>query len=163
VAQHLSDLRQRRAGAQHLGRQRVPEPVRTAARQPGPVASPTHDLANRFRRQLPVRPPHRHEHRPRRATGTALGHPLGKRLPGRDRQWEPLDTAALTADRNLAGPPVNVVQLQAGGLGAAQPEPGQQRQDRVIAAADGRVPITTGQQPLDLGRRHPTRQRGQPP
>jgi hypothetical protein len=53
--------------------------------------------------------------------------------------------------------------LQAGGLGAAQPEPGQQRQDRVIAAADGRVPITTGQQPLDLGRRHPTRQRGQPP
>jgi hypothetical protein len=163
MPQHLPDLRQRRAGPQHLGRQRVAQPVRSPPRQPGPVAGPAHDLADRLRRQLPVRPPHGHEHCPRRAAGTAVGQPLGKRLPSRGRQREPLDAAALARDRDLADPPVNIAQLKAGDLGAAQPKPRQKRQDRVIAAAHERRAVAAGQQPLDLGRRHPAGQRGQPP
>ena len=42
---------------------------------------------------------------------------------------------------------------QPGCLRAAQPEPRQQRQDRIIAQAGRRIPVTAGQQPLDLGRR----------
>ena len=45
------------------------------------------------------------------ATRTAVARPSAMRraLPGRDRQREPLDTAALTGDRDLAGPPVDGV------------------------------------------------------
>ena len=56
MPEHLADLGQRRSGAQHLGRQRVAEPVRAASLEPGMAAGPAHDLADRGRRQLPVRP-----------------------------------------------------------------------------------------------------------
>ena len=131
--------------------------------QTRPVAGPAHDSPDRLRRQLPVRPPHRHEHRPRLAPGTAAGQPASQSLPGQDRKREPLGAAALARDREFPGPPVDVSKLQAGGLRAAQAEPGQQRQDRVITQADCRLPLAAGQQPLDLGRRQAARQPGQPP
>jgi hypothetical protein len=43
AAENQADLGQRRADAQHLGRQRVPEPVRAPALQPRPVAGAAYD------------------------------------------------------------------------------------------------------------------------
>jgi predicted ester cyclase len=76
--------------------------------------------------------------------------PGGQGLPGRGRQREPLGPAALAGDRDLAGPPVDVAELQPGGLGASQAQPGQQRQDRVVPQAHCRVPVAAVQQPADL-------------
>jgi hypothetical protein len=121
VAENLADLGQGSAGAQHLGRQRVPEPVGAPPLQPGPVAGPAHDGADRLGRQLPVGPPHGHEHRPCLALRPAVRQPGGERLPGRGRQGKPLGAAALAHDRDLACPPADVAELQARGFRAAQP------------------------------------------
>lgn len=109
--------------------------------------------------QLPVRPPHRHEHRPRTALRTSLRQPAGDCLAGRRRQREPLGAAALARHRDLPGPPLDVLQLQARGFRATQPEAGQQRQDRVITQSDRCPAIAAGQQPLDIGRGQSPRQR----
>ena len=50
IAQHLADLGQAAAGAQHLGRRRVPQTMRAHRRQP-PLASPAHDLRDSAWRQ----------------------------------------------------------------------------------------------------------------
>ncbi len=63
--------------------------------------------------------------------------PGGECLPGRGRQREPLGPAALARDRDLAGPPVDVAELQPAGLSTPQAEPSQQRQDRVVPQPAG--------------------------
>ena len=72
------DLGQRCSGPQHLGRQRVPEPVRSPPLQASPLAGPSHDGPDRLRCQRPVGPPDRHEHRPRLALRPPVLQPGGE-------------------------------------------------------------------------------------
>ena len=59
---------------------------------------------------------------------------------------------------NFAGPPVDVLEVQPGDLAAAQPQPGQQQQDHVVAPADRCRAITAIKQQPRLPGRNPARQ-----
>ena len=50
VTQHLTDLRQAPARAEHLGRGCVPQAVSAHHRQPRPLTGTTHDLGDSTRR-----------------------------------------------------------------------------------------------------------------
>jgi len=52
-------------------------------------------------------------------------------------QGEPFSPVPLAGDGDLAAVPVDVLQCQARDLADAQPEAGQQRQDRQVAEAQG--------------------------
>jgi hypothetical protein len=163
VPQHLPDLGQRRPGPQHLRRQRVPQPVRAHPGQPGPPASPAHDLADRRRRQPPVGGAGRAEHCHRIAARPARHQIGGDRLADLGGQRQPFEPAPLAADRHLAPLPVDVGQLQGGDLGAAQAKPRQHEQDRVVAAACHGAAVAAGQQPAYRRGIQATGQRRQPP
>ena len=75
------------------------------------------------------------------------------------RDREPIVPACLAAHEQITGPPVEIVELQAGDLDRAQPQPGEQHQHRVIPRAVKRRAVTAGQQRLDIGLRHRRRDR----
>jgi hypothetical protein len=51
------------------------------------------------------------------------------------RQGHPIVQQALTPNQNLAGPPVDVLELQRDHLPSTQAETGEQKKDRVVPAA----------------------------
>jgi hypothetical protein len=90
-------------------------------------------------------------------------------------QRQPVTAPALAADRDLAAPPVDVVQAEPGGFAGSQAHPGQQQQDRPVPAPGGGGRVAGVQHRLDLPglqrpgqpgqrvtgrRRHRARQRG---
>jgi hypothetical protein len=62
---------------------------------------------------------------------------------GRKRQ--DVRPAALAGDGQLAGPPAHVSQPQPGDFPAAQRQPRQGKDDRVVTAPAGALPVTCGQ------------------
>ena len=93
--------------------------------------------------------------------GPGTGQVRDQRLADVGRQRQPVLTASLSTDDDLAAAPVNVVQLQRGHLDRAQAEPGQQHQDRVVANADRPLAGSVVQQPLGIAWRHRRRHRGE--
>ena len=69
-----------------------------------------------------------------------------------------MSTSDIATNQQLPGSPVEIVKLERGQLAAAQPQPGQQHQDRIIATAHRGAAITTTQQPPHLPRRQPARE-----
>ena len=138
MPQHLPDLRQRRPGAQHVGGQRVSQPMRTHPRQARAATPLSHDAADRRRREPPIWLAHRSEHRPRLAVGPAIGQICHDRFPDIAGHREPIDPVALAPHRDLTGTPIQVAEPQVGGLGAAQSQPHQHDQDRVVTPTDHR-------------------------
>ena len=57
-----------------------------------------------------------------------------------------MSTSDIAPHQDLAAAPVDALEPHRGDLAAAQPEPHQQYQDRVIAASDRSPSITTRQQ-----------------
>jgi hypothetical protein len=98
LAQHLADLRERCALAEHLRRRGVPELVRTHARQPRPIARLAHDPPDRPWRQPPKRRGHAHKQRAALAPRAAaqIRH---DRFAEIDGQQQLVITAALPADQ----------------------------------------------------------------
>ena len=145
VAQHLADLRQRRALPEHLGRRGVPQPVRpdSAAARPGrtPRARPT-PTVHRFmpsRGAVTRKNSARHSHRGRRRRYDTSASPTST---GNGNTILP---AALAAHQQQPAPPVDVIEPQPSDLAGTQPQPRQQQQDRVVTPADQRAPIAAGQ------------------
>ena len=102
------------------------------------------------------------EHRPARRVPPVpqiAGHRLAH-VPG---QRERVSPAALAADRDLASPPVEVVEGQAGHVGRAQAQPTVLQEDSVVAAADLGGAVAAVQQRRHRRGVHPGRQPGQPP
>ena len=73
-----------------------------------------------------------------------------------------LQDALFAVHDDLARPPVDVIEAEAGDLAGAKPEPGQQEQDGPVTAALARPPVTAGHQALDLLDRRPAGQGGVP-
>jgi hypothetical protein len=73
-------------------------------------------------------------------------------------QRQPFLTAALAVDHELAGPPVDVIKRQAGDLAAAQPEPQQQDDQRIIASPQRPTAIAGVQQRSRIAPGDPARQ-----
>ena len=150
MPQHLPDLGQRRPGAQHLGGQRVPQLMRTPPLQPGTLARPGHDRADAVAGSCryglrTVTNTARASHRGRpRVSHAATASPAGAGNGSRSVRL-PLPVTVISPARQSMSS-----SCQPGGLASAQPQPGQQRQDRVVTQASRGLPVAAVQQPLDL-------------
>jgi hypothetical protein len=97
MAQHLADLGQAPASAQHLGRGRVPQTMRANRRHLGPPARTMHDLRDSTGRQTDIGCPHPREHEHRLAARTPTSKPARQRLTNVNRQRQTLLAAAFEA------------------------------------------------------------------
>ena len=143
VAQHLADLRQAPAGAEHLGRGGVPETVSADHRQPRPLAGVRARSPRPHRtRDRPCGARTLREHKHALAARTPASQPARQRLADISGQRQTLLAAALPADQQLARAPVDIRQPQRGDLAGTQPQPRQHRDDREIPPPDPRAPVT---------------------
>jgi hypothetical protein len=88
---------------------------------------------------------------------------VDQRLADISRERQPVGLCALAMNRQLAGPPIDVIQRHGRDLARPQPEPREQHQDREITTAHTGSAIAAGEQPRDLLALKPARQRAQPP
>ena len=111
-----------------------------------------------------MRGPRAEEHLPTRGHGgpgpVQVGH---ESLADVDRQREALVPIALPHHGDLAAAPVDVLQPQRGHLTGAEPQPGQQRQDRPVTLSDRGSGVAGAQQHRGLFGRQVLRQPGQFP
>ena len=56
----------------------------------------------------------------------------------------------LTSNEDLAGPPVNVIELESNDLTSAKTETGEQEKNRVVAAAGRRLAVAGSQHTFDF-------------
>ena len=82
--------------------------------------------------------------------GTAVAQISDDRRADVGGQRQPVAAAALAADRDLAAPPVDVVQAEPGDLPGPQAHPGQHQQDRPVPAPGRGGRVAGVQHRLDL-------------
>ena len=133
MPQHLPDPHDRHPGLDHLARRRVAQPVRADLRDPGAPARAADRRGDRPGRDRRIRSPGLQEHLPPIARRPPAPQVRGDRLAHISRQRQPVLATALAADHELTSAPVDVIKRQAGDLAAAQPQPQQQDDQRVIA------------------------------
>jgi hypothetical protein len=56
----------------------------------------------------------------------------------------------LTSNQDLAGPPVNIIQLKRNNFPSAETETGEQEKNRVVAAASRGLTVAAAQHPIDF-------------
>src|SRR5690349_16828562 len=84
---------------------------------------------------------HANKHPPRFACGTIQAQIRTERFADVDRQGHAVVYQTLAADQDLAGPPIDVMQLQSNDFPGAETEPGKQKKNRVVAAASRSLPV----------------------
>ena len=166
MAQDLSDLLERGTVAEHAGGERMPQQVCRLGGlvDPGTRQGPAHDVADsRCGTEAAVGRLQTDEQAPGRARRAGVPPIVCQRLPGLARRRQRLAPAALAGDGDEPFVPIEIVQSQSGHFAAAQPQSGQQQQDRVVSPSGRRAPVATGEDLFDLLRRERLRQSGQPP
>lgn len=103
-----------------------------------------------------------HEHRPVPYLGPAVAQVIHQRRSDLRGKRQAVPASALAGHHDLPSPPVDVLQTQAHHLPAAQAEPAQQHQDRIVPAPDRAAAITGTQQCAHRGRADSSRRRGVP-
>ena len=118
------------------------KPVRIHRAQPGAFRRGRHRLGHPTRADPAVRGPDPDEQpaiqRLRRSPPLQI---VNDRPPDITRQRHPIKSTALPGDGEFAAAPIDVVQTQARDLAAAQPDPRQQSQHRVVAQTRRSSPI----------------------
>ena len=116
MAQYLTDVGQRRSLAEQLGGQRMPQPVRAHSNASCSLACTADHVADRAR----VQAPQGREAGQEDLAGLGVRPPVaqvgGQGLAHLAQQRQTVLAAALAPDAQLAGPPLDVIQLQAGDL-----------------------------------------------
>ena len=69
----------------------------------------------------------------------------------------------LTSNQDLAGPPVNIIQLKRNNFPSAETETGEQEKNRVVAAARRGLTVAATQHPIDFLRNEVLGDCGQAP
>ena len=134
----------------------MPQPVGVDGAQPGASCGTRHHAGDGRAGQRPVRGLRAGEHPAAiSATRAPAGEVVDDRLPGIARQRQGVVAVALTPDRDLTAPPVEIVQAERGDIPGAQPQPDQQRHHRVVPAPRRCGPIAGGQQRRPALRRSP--------
>jgi hypothetical protein len=141
MTQHLRDLLKRHAGAQHLGRRGMPQPVRPDLSDPSAAARTPDDHRDDMAADRCERRQRQQEQRAMLARGTDP-QIRDERLPDVHRQRHRVLTMPLAVHEQLARTPVDVVQPDRGDLPGAQPEPREQHQHGKVAAADHELQVT---------------------
>ena len=144
VAEHLADLGQGRPTAQHVDRERMPQPMRPHRALTCPLAAAGHGVADRARADGTHRRQPGQEHRAGLRPRAPVPEIRGNRFADIARQRQASLAAALAAHPQQARPPVKIAEFQAGHLARAQTEAGQQQQDRMITQSGG---LPTGRRP----------------
>ncbi len=116
----------------------LPEPRRRAT-SPNPVRKPLSGHRT-------PRPTDSQEHRPARQCRRPCPQVPGQSLSHLAGQRKPVPTGALAPNKQRAVSPVDVLQGEPRHLRYAQPQPGQQQQNRVVAATPLRIAVTRAQQ-----------------
>jgi hypothetical protein len=133
VAENLGDLGQRDPGIRHLAGERVAETVRSHNRHARSHTRTTHDARDPIRPEWPDGRNSSQVHLALHASLWAAPAQVGgHRLADIVRQREAALVASLSADRDLAGPPVDVLQAEVGNLAGPQAESEQGEQDCVV-------------------------------
>src|SRR5208283_2901856 len=126
MAKDLGDLRQRRAGAQHLGRCRVAKAMRRHIRDPGPLAGALQYSADGSGvGQADERGVMPEEHPAAGTLGPTSLQVGSQRRPDVCWKGEAVFTAALAAHKDLAAAPIEVFELEPDNFTAAQAEAGE--------------------------------------
>ena len=136
MAQELTDLRQRRAGTQHLCRRGVTQTMSVDLPKAGAPSRGGHHLSHPAGAERAMRSLDPDEYRPapgaRRTAAVQVSSYRFTDVPG---QWETFVTVGFTVHHDLAGSPIDVVQCKVGDFGRPQAETDQHGQDREVAAA----------------------------
>ena len=88
---------------------------------------------------------------------------VGQGLADIGRERERVVRAALPPHLQHAGPPVDIIEFQGDHLAGPQSQAGQQENDGVITAGDGRVPLASVDDPFDFFRLEVLRHLGESP
>jgi hypothetical protein len=128
----------------------VPQTVRSDPGDPGPVTRITQDRTDRLGRQRTIRRERAQEHLAKPIMRVTSKEMVDQRLTDISRDRQPVGLAALAMNRQLAGPPIDVIQGNGCDLARPQSESRQQHQDREIATTHTGRAITAGEQPRDL-------------
>src|SRR6267142_4990924 len=156
MAQELSDLGKRCASTQQIGGEGVAEQVgpfelRVQAGALERAIDDTVDGAGAD--QATQRRPHADKDPPRRAGRTNVTQIVDQRRTDVRRQRQSPQSLALASDYNLTALPVQILQGQGDDLPSAQPQTGQEQQDRIVPLTDRRAAIAKREHLLDLSRR----------
>ncbi len=143
MAEHPGDLGQGHTDLDHLAGKRVAKPVCPNDRHIGTRTRAPHDARDPIRAERPDRRDDSQEHLTmHRAVRAAPSQVGDDRLTDVAWQRKALHATALAVNRNLAGPPVDVLQAQAGNLPGPQPETKQDKQNGVVPPALRPPPVT---------------------
>src|SRR5665213_960858 len=152
VAQHCTNLGQRRALAQHIAGQPMAKLMRAKGGRVDPCSLEA--MSNHgSHAACAVEPSNRRlgaqKNTPRRALGPAVAQVRRDRFADirRKRQLAP---AALAAHGELPRAPIDVIELQRHHFARSQSEPGQHQQDRIVAPSHRALPIDAGEELLSL-------------
>jgi hypothetical protein len=135
VPKDLADLNEVRAPAEQLGSQGVAEPMGAHRCETRPSTRSADDVTAEVRPEGAAGRTDGQEHPPPVVPGPALPQVGDEGLAHVGGQRQPVVSARLAPNHELAGSPVQIAQLQAGHLDRAQPETGQQLQDGEVPHA----------------------------
>ena len=136
MAQHLPDLRQRRARARASRSRRCGGAgAARPAPQPARNAASCTNFANQVSSDRSMRRPNAQEHAAASLDGTAAQRVRGDRLADIGGIGSRSSRACLAAHDDLPGPPIEVIQAQARRPRRPQPESGEQHQHREVTRA----------------------------
>lgn len=133
--------------------------MRTHLRDSRPPTRPTHCRGDRAGRDRLEGCPGLQEHLSRVALWPTSLEIAGDRLAHIYRQRQPVLPSAFAVHHQLAGPPVDVIQQQAGHLVPAQPKSHQHDNHGVVPSPQRGASIARTEQRADLRRGDPLRQR----
>jgi hypothetical protein len=103
---------------------------------------------------------HANKHPTRFARGTIHAQIGCERLTDIHRQGHPVVQQTLTANEDLAGPPVEVIELESNDFPSTETEAGEQEKDGVIAAAGRCLTVTATEHTVDFIRKKVFRHSG---
>ena len=148
--QRTGHLDQGRALRQHVGGQRVSEPMCADAWHTRPSTRSTRDVADQVRPDRPPRGFAGQEHLTDRGRRSGPAQISGQRLTNLARQRQTIQPAGLAAHDDLPGPPIDVVQFQTCDFDRTQAETGHQDQDREVTHRIRCAAIAGVEQPVHL-------------
>jgi hypothetical protein len=156
MTQQFPDLGPGGALPEHRRRQGMPEQRRTLLRRLDACAheGARHERAHGKRvGQADPRSLLTHEAPSAGACGSSLRHGGGDRLANLDGEGPLGPMATVATHGDAPSVPSNVLELQRDAFASTQPQPRQQQEERVIPAADGRLPVTLREDPCTVVRR----------
>jgi hypothetical protein len=142
MTEDLADLEQRHTGRAHGRGGAMAQAMGTDPLDPGPPARGGGDEAHRSGQEGAVWRVDLQEHGAVPVSRTTPSAVVGKRLADVGRKRQSISPPAFAENGDLASTPVHIVEAERGHLAAAEPEAGQDGEDREVAPTDNTAAVT---------------------